>query len=78
MEPGLSKPTSLFLTIGDEHGIDYHDTRRVMELPAYLKDDYEICRSLWDSASLLVDLDIEYVNFTLFPQGLKAAPVILY
>ena len=63
MEPGFSKPTGLFLTISDEHGIDYHDTRKLSALPTCLKPDYEICRSLWDSASLLVDLDIEYVNF---------------
>jgi hypothetical protein len=32
-------------------------------LPSWLEDEIEIFRSLWDSASLLVDLDIEYVNF---------------
>ena len=25
MEPGCSKPTCVFLTIGDEHAMDYHE-----------------------------------------------------
>ena len=63
MEPGSGKATSMFLTIGDEHQINYLKARKVSELPACLEQDFEICRSLWDSVSLLVDLDIEYVNF---------------
>lgn len=51
------------MTIGDEHGVDRYDPRKVWELPACVKPDCEICRSLWDSSSLLVDLYIEYVNF---------------
>jgi hypothetical protein len=63
LEAGFSRPTAFFVTIGDEHGVDSCDPRKAWELPACLKPDCEICRSLWDSSSLLVDLDIEYVNF---------------
>ena len=37
--------------------------RKVNHLPSCLEADREIFRALWDSVSLLVDLDIEYVNF---------------
>jgi hypothetical protein len=37
--------------------------RKVSGLPGDLDDEFEIFRSLWDSRFLLVDLDIEYVNF---------------
>jgi hypothetical protein len=63
LEPGFSRPTAIFVTIGDEHEVDSRDRRKAWELPACLKPDCAICRSLWDSSSLLVDLDIEYVNF---------------
>jgi hypothetical protein len=63
LEAGFSRPTALFVTIGDEHGVDSSDPRKAWELPTRLKSDCEICRSLWDSSSLLVDLDLEYVNF---------------
>jgi hypothetical protein len=37
--------------------------QRVAELSRWLDQGCGLCRLLWDSASLLVDLDIDYVNF---------------
>src|ERR1700730_385047 len=73
MEPGSGKATSMFLTIGDERQINYLKARKVSELPACLEQDFEICRSLWDSVSLLVDLGIEILNFY-FPRRALSAP----
>jgi hypothetical protein len=61
--PASGNATCIFLTTGDEHQLNHLKARKVSELPACLEQNFEICRSLWDSASLLVDLDIEYVNF---------------
>src|SRR4029077_4090092 len=61
MEPG-SGATSMFLTIGDEHQINYLKARKVSELPASLEQDFEICPPLWDSLSLLEHLHIQYLN----------------
>jgi hypothetical protein len=63
LEPGFSRPTSFFVTIEDEHRADTCNPRKRWDLTECLRPDCEICRSLWDSNSLLVDLDIEYVNF---------------
>jgi hypothetical protein len=52
-----------FLKVGDERHINYLDSRQASELASCLNHDFEIFRSLWDSVFLLVDLDIEYVNF---------------
>jgi hypothetical protein len=54
---------SVVVMIRDAHQPDYRNVSRVSELPPSLESDFEIFRSLWDSVSLLVDLDIEYVNF---------------
>ncbi len=61
--PASGSATCIFLITGNEHQLNHLKARKVSELPACLEQDFEICRSLWDSASLLVDLDIEYVNF---------------
>jgi hypothetical protein len=52
-----------FLIVGDEGHIDYRTPRNAAELSRWLDQGCELYRSLWDSASLLVDLDIDYVNF---------------
>jgi hypothetical protein len=61
--PPSGSASCIFLITGDEHQLNHLKARKVSELPACLQQDFEICRSLWDSVSLLVDLDIEYVNF---------------
>jgi hypothetical protein len=52
--------TSVLIIIGDTR---QPNVRKMSRLPSYLEADLEISRSLWDSVFLLVDLDIEYVNF---------------
>jgi hypothetical protein len=56
------KPTCEYITADDEH-----DVRRVprscKDLQESLDEGKDICRSLWDTKSLIAHLDIEYVNF---------------
>jgi len=63
IEPKISDAISGVVMIGDACQTGYRNIRKVHELPTCFEPDFEISRSLWDSASLLVDLDIEYVNF---------------
>jgi hypothetical protein len=63
MEPKVPDTVSGVVMIGDACQAGYRHMRRANELPLCLDRDCEISRSLWDSSSLLVDLDIEYVNF---------------
>jgi hypothetical protein len=55
-------PTCEYITADDEHG-----ARRVPrpreELEEALGKGRDICRSLWDTKSLIAHLDVEYVNF---------------
>src|SRR5271165_54401 len=62
-EPKEPDSISAVVMIGDACQTGYRNVRRFKELPLCLERDFEISRSLWDSASILVDLDIEYVNF---------------
>ena len=55
--------SSVMVMIRDSSQAAYRNVVGLNELPFYLDPDFEIFGSLWDSASLLVDLDIEYVNF---------------
>jgi hypothetical protein len=59
-EPLSGDTTDVVMMIGDVH---YPNVRKVSGLPSCLKDDLEISRPLSGSQFLLVDLDIEYVNF---------------
>jgi hypothetical protein len=63
MEPKVADAVSAVVMIGDACQTGYRNMRKVNELPLCLERDFEVSRSLWDSASLLIDLDIEYVNF---------------
>lgn len=60
MEPLSGDTADVVMMIGDAH---HPNVRKVSGLPSCLKDDLEISRPLWDSRFLLIDLDIEYVNF---------------
>jgi hypothetical protein len=48
---------------GDEKEVHLHEPHSREELYSFFEEDAEIFRSLWDRTSLIVDLDIEYVNF---------------
>jgi hypothetical protein len=61
-QPGGDATSAGFL-IGNAHHTDYRKLQRMNELPLCLENEFEVSRSLWDSMLLLVDLDIEYVNF---------------
>lgn len=61
--PSLQEATCRYLTADScTPGIDYHP-RPPAELWRCLERGMEVKRSLWDAASLLIHLDIEYVNF---------------
>ena len=59
---GAKRATCEYITADDEH-----DARRLPrpceELQESLDEGKDICRSLWDTKSLIAHLDIEYVNF---------------
>jgi hypothetical protein len=63
VEPKGLDAISAVVMIGDACQTGYRNVRRSNELPLCLERDFEISRSLWDSESVLIDLDIEYVNF---------------
>lgn len=59
----LDHATAVYITRTDGCGFDRRDLRPPAELDWYLDRDLDIARSLADSASLLMHLDLEYVNF---------------
>lgn len=59
----LDHATAVYITRSDGCGFDRRDLRPPTELDWYLDRDLDIARSLADSASLLLHLDLEYVNF---------------
>lgn len=59
----LETATCCYLTKGDRTDPGFHEKHSVAELDSLLRAGADIGRSLWDDQSLLVDLDVEYVNF---------------
>lgn len=55
--------TAVFITRSDGYRYDPAALRRPAELDFYLERETDIARSLADTESLLMHLDIEYVNF---------------
>ncbi len=55
--------TARFVSIEGRGASRWYNPHPSAELPALLQQHTEVARSLWDSESLLVDLDMEYVNF---------------
>ena len=55
--------TCVYLTSGDVSASHHTNARPVQDLPACFDEGLDISRSLWDRQSLLVHLDVEYVNF---------------
>lgn len=59
----LEKATSAFVSRCDDHYFINIDAKSPGRLDHYLDHGFDMCRSLWDRESLIVHLDIEYVNF---------------
>jgi hypothetical protein len=61
--PGPEEATSVYISRCDRCA--YNDLHVVhpRELDSFLDQDMDVARSLWDLECLVVDLDIEYVNF---------------
>ncbi len=59
----IDDATAMFIT-GDDSSADVQFAQKpVNQLWACLDEGQEVGRSMWDCRSLIVDLDIEYVNF---------------
>lgn len=59
----IESATCEYLTAGDKNDCHHREPRRVTDLPTLWENQLEISRSLWDRESLLLHLDIDYVNF---------------
>ncbi len=57
------KPTCCYVAGGDLQKARLHQHYGVGAMESLFNAGSEICRSLWDETSLLVDFDVEYVNF---------------
>jgi hypothetical protein len=55
--------TCHYLTVGDGENSGHRQPRSINQLPIFWEKEFDISRSLWDHESLLVHLDVEYVNF---------------
>ncbi len=59
----LEHATAAYVTQSDGCQFDRHLLRSPRDLDYYLDNELDIARSLADSASILLHLDVEYVNF---------------
>jgi hypothetical protein len=59
----LKHATAIYITHSDGFGFDRRELRPPAELDWFLERGLDVGRSLADSASLLLHLDVEYVNF---------------
>ncbi len=59
----LDQATAVYVTRSDGCQFDRRELRLVTELDWFLERDMDIARSLADSTSCLLHLDVEYVNF---------------
>ena len=59
----LEHATAVYITNSDRCQFDLRELRAPLELDYYLTNELDIARSLADSSSILLHLDIEYVNF---------------
>ncbi|PYK96994.1 MAG: hypothetical protein DME19_17830 [Verrucomicrobia bacterium] len=55
--------TCEYLTAGDVSDSHHRQPQQVGSLPGFWEHGWDISRSLWDHNSLVIHLDIEYVNF---------------
>jgi hypothetical protein len=61
--PSFEEVTCRYITAGDASNLEQRQPLTVTDLTFLFDREVDIFRSLWDRASLIVDLDIEYVNF---------------
>jgi hypothetical protein len=61
--PNGASAKAVYIASADEKSHQPSSPRALSELGTCLHDNLEIFRSLWDRESLLVDLDIGYINF---------------
>jgi hypothetical protein len=59
----LNEATARFVAVESSTAYGWYNPQPVSRLNELLKDRVEVARSLWDDDSLLIDLDMEYVNF---------------
>ena len=59
----LEHATAVYLTHSDGCQFQRSGLRPPADLPGFLDEELDIARSLADSSSLLLHLDVEYVNF---------------
>ncbi|MDB6139230.1 MAG: hypothetical protein JWO94_2302 [Verrucomicrobiaceae bacterium] len=59
----LDRATAVYITHSDGCGFKKTDLRPPVEIDWFFERDLDVARSLADSASLLLHLDVEYVNF---------------
>ncbi|HAR64211.1 MAG: hypothetical protein DKM50_09535 [Candidatus Margulisiibacteriota bacterium] len=70
----LSTSSAVYITRCDIPASDQYEKRPPVDLDFYLNNGLDICRSLWDRDSLIIDLDIEYVNYD-FPAEAYLDPI---
>jgi hypothetical protein len=61
--PTPDEATSMYIARCDRCVYNDFNVVHPRELDSFLDQGMDVARSLWDRASLIVDLDIEYVNF---------------
>jgi hypothetical protein len=66
--------TAHFVSIEGTGACRWYNPHPAAELPALWQQHAEVARSLWDRDSLLVDLDMEYVNFDDAAEPYRDAP----
>src|SRR4030095_7997749 len=59
----MADATCIHITGGDDLSSHHLEPKPLQELERCWQQGLEISRSLWDRQSLLVHLDVEYVNF---------------
>ncbi|MBE0534057.1 MAG: hypothetical protein IH624_00185 [Phycisphaerae bacterium] len=75
--PTIDQATCYFIARCRDYDHPEFAAAQPMQLSLFLENDMEICRSLWDRHSLILHLDVEYVNFD-FPAEPYLDPVRAY
>ena len=73
----VEEATAAFITADDTSADVQYWQKPVADLWRCLDEGYEVGRSLWDRESLIVDLDLEYVNFD-FPAKPYVEPKLTF
>ena len=59
----LQEASAQFVAVESSNAYGWYNPKPVAALSELLQDRVEVARSLWDDKSLLIDVDLEYVNF---------------